>query len=426
MKRITQFRQEESGDIAIEALLGLIVFILGVMAVLMFSMIMRLEATTQYAVDQVAKEVSEYYYIVEKSGILPNSPVEQKDATGVNNAIEKGNDAISQFESLYSSASNFDTSNITSSFKDVKDDANAAVNSAKALKNQITSTDWKEQLTILLQMTLHSGTDRIKGYVIANPVCSMLFPKYISTSDLDDYLKKNGIVDGKNGLHFENSSFLSDGYTINVVLNYKINLKQMTFGMYDGDIYVQQTACTAAWVHYKGAELETTMEENIKESIWDLPAVVRGEKFVEVLKAEGTYGESVDAGVGFDMYDADGNVLTQVKSMNFYGTKATTKNEDGSYTLNEAEMKAMLRNHINAAKNSKKKMEASRKFKVNGEEQTLPEDAKYQLVLVVPEEAKEFDGEIKNMVDTLNKDGVTVKIVYKDKAKQSDTESGEA
>ena len=233
MKWLKQVKRNEKGDIAIEALLGLIVFILGFMAVLMFSMLIRLEASTQYAVDQVAKEVSQYYYIVEKAGLLPDSSAPQPDTTVINNNMNNAKDAIGDMQKLAGSLNSGNYDNILGQIDAVGSNAEDAVNSAKKLKSGISGTDWNEQLGIILNLTVKSGTNRLVGCLIADPICSMLFPKYISASDLDAYLKANGIEDGKDGLHFERSTFLADGYTINVVLNYKVNLKALTFGMYD-------------------------------------------------------------------------------------------------------------------------------------------------------------------------------------------------
>lgn len=426
MRRLKQIKCSEKGDIAIEALLGLIVFILGVMAVLMFSMLMRLEASTQYAVDQVAKEVSQYYYVVEKTGILPDSPQQSPSPDGLEQTLadgktvkEKAENAIQDFQSLAGSASSGDFENIFHQVEQSGNSAQEAVSAAKSLKNSLTTTNWNEQLGILLNLTVRSGVNRLVGCLIADPVCSMLFPKYISASDLDAYLKANGIEDGMDGMHFEQSTFLADGYTINVVLNYKVNLKALTFGMYDGDVYVQQTACTAAWIHYKG-----NSTENLKNlfSLWDVQGQgVRGQKIVQYFEQKGDYGLSIKNGTGFDMYDESNHTLTKIKSIHFFDSKVTTKNEDGSYTLHEDVLKKRISQYMNEMYNEGE-MKAKKKGTVtmegSGEEKTLDEDTKYQMIIVVPEDAKQFSSDVDAIVaeliteKDLEKNGYQVKIVY--------------
>lgn len=419
MKWLKQVKRNEKGDIAIEALLGLIVFILGFMAVLMFSMLIRLEASTQYAVDQVAKEVSQYYYIVEKAGLLPDSSAPQPDTTVINNNMNNAKDAIGDMQKLAGSLNSGNYDNILGQIDAVGSNAEDAVNSAKKLKNGISGTDWNEQLGIILNLTVKSGTNRLVGCLIADPICSMLFPKYISASDLDAYLKANGIENGKDGLHFERSTFLADGYTINVVLNYKVNLKALTFGMYDGDIYVQQTACTAAWIHYKGSG--TGDDKNLKNlfSLWDIAGQgERGKKIVSYMETKGGYGLSIKNGTGFDLYDESSNTLTKIKSIHFFDSKVTAKNEDGTYTLDKKVLKSRVSQYMGEMYNEVDKVNGKVTLEGSGEEKTLNDSTKYQMVIVVPENAKQFSGDIDAIVAELMEDkeftgkGYKVKIVY--------------
>lgn len=417
MKWLKRAKRNEKGDIAIEALLGLIFFILSVMAVLMFSMIMRLEATTQYATDQVAKEVAQYFYIAEKAGVLPDAPASSTNTDQLNENFQKGQEAIQQFEKLYESSSELDVSSMNS-WKNVGNNAQSAISAASSLKSSLQNTDWKSQLTILMNATMRSGAQRLLGCAVADPVCSALFPKYMSVSDLDAYLKANGVEEGKSGLHFEQSMFLADGYSINVVLNYRINLKAMTFGMYDGNLYVQQTACTAAWIHYRGVQ-ETPQPG---KTLWDNENdMMRGKQIVSKLEEGGQYGKAIKKGLGFDTYDESNNRLTKIESMNILKNKITSENEAGERVLNESELKNRLSRSINLLKTNKKKAEQDGvHMESDNAEKKMNGDTQYQLVVAMPKDAEKYSDQIQKCVENLAKEKglsaehIEVKVIYEE------------
>ncbi len=62
-------KQNERGSFTIEAILSLSIFMFAFMAIVSLATIAKVESTTQYAIDQVAKEVAQYYYIAERVGM---------------------------------------------------------------------------------------------------------------------------------------------------------------------------------------------------------------------------------------------------------------------------------------------------------------------------------------------------------------------
>lgn len=386
MKKLKQILfRDGKGDIAIEALFGLIIFILAYMGVLMFSTLMRLEATTQYAVDQVAKEVSQYYYVLEKTDLLLDEPG-KVDVNDTDSLIENGNNAISGLSALMgSSVSGSDTAQIAENAKSFGRDANAVYETIKA-------GDWGTQLTNIMSLTLNGVTDRIFGKVIAGPVCKMLFEKYIPADDPDEYFRNYGIEDGMDGLDFTYSTFIQDGYTINVVLIYKLNLKNLTFGIFDKDIYIRQVGSTQAWIHYLN-------DKNDEITLWDIEGnFPRGKEIVAYI--ENNYGESIAPGVGFDAYDAANNTLTEVHTIDLYDT--TCINEDGS--LNSSILKQRFQGYANKSRKHLDKVQEGAVINVNGEEIALTGQEKHQLVIVLPKEAEEFSDDIEIIKSKIRED----------------------
>jgi len=78
-----QKHKNERGSFTIEASLAFPVFLFGFLAILFLVNVIRVETTMQYAVNQVAKEVSHYYYIADRLGMAntDSSSVPEVDDT---------------------------------------------------------------------------------------------------------------------------------------------------------------------------------------------------------------------------------------------------------------------------------------------------------------------------------------------------------
>ena len=76
--------KNESGSFTVEATLTLTLFMIAFLAIMSLSTIARIEGITQYAINQTAKEISQYYYIADKAGLIytkdDNSSFEQVDS----------------------------------------------------------------------------------------------------------------------------------------------------------------------------------------------------------------------------------------------------------------------------------------------------------------------------------------------------------
>lgn len=394
MKKLKQILfRDGRGDIAIEALFGLIVFILAYMGVLMFSSLMRIEATTQYAVDQVAKEVSQYYYVLDRADLLLDKP-STVDITPSDKALENGYEAISGLATLMDS----DLSDPSS----VVDQVNTVGSNANAVYETLKGNDWGEQITNVLSLTIDSVMDKAFGKFIAGPICKMLFEKYIPAEDPNEYFKSYGIEQGMADLDFTYSTFLQDGYTINVVLVYKLNLKDLTFGMFDKDVYIRQVGSTQAWVYYKD-------DKNDEQTLWDIESFEdRGKGLVAAL--ENNYGESIAPGVGFDAYDASSKTLTEIQTLDLYDTACVIDGKE----LDTKILRQRLQSKANNARKDLNRVKAGTVINVNGEEITLTGEERHQLVIVMPEEAKsQFGSDIEKVRSELGDYGVDIVIEYK-------------
>lgn len=259
---VTRAKSEE-GAFAIDALFGITLFLVSVIALMMISIVVKLESTLQYAVDQTAKQLSSYYYLLDAvdlatytsgaAGTEGNNKVEAankviNDVIDFSQSTEEYKDGInSDFQAI----TNMDFSKVdTSKYKEIANSAKGLWDSLKALKD-----DPAGQIKATISIFAHSIGNKALSYYVTPYLCRMLMPSYIA-GDLqktNDYLNHIGIKGnegdvGMEMIDFSHSSLLADGRTIKIVAIYKLNLKKLTFGVINSDMVFQQTAVTAAWV----------------------------------------------------------------------------------------------------------------------------------------------------------------------------------
>lgn len=259
--------KNEKGMATIEATLILPVFMAFMLVFISYANLAIIEMRMQYAVNQTAKEVSEYYYIAYKFGLNYSGVSGNDDVDSMLSALEslrdEGSEAYSALDvddlsaalSGLSSGEGIDMSAAQSFVNTIKnsfttDDGStnaidiiksiiAAFNNVKTTAGNITSDDLKQ---------LGGNTvGAILTVVIADPIARAIFPKYLtSNSDIDTLLKSWGIEEGLDGVEFGASSFLFDGQTIQVVATYEIEL--FSLGIFDFDMTMCQVGSTRAWI----------------------------------------------------------------------------------------------------------------------------------------------------------------------------------
>lgn len=435
MKRL----KNDSGSLTVEAALVLPLFIAGFLVITMLAATVRAQVVVQYAINQTAKEVSQYFYVINKLGL--NNMGEINEHTAETDKILKNfNDFSTSVSDASSHVRDVNVDNIdkiAQQYKDVSDDyASIKANGEKLYGSIKAAADNPGELVQLIASIMKCGASNIVvGRLIAQPLCKMLVPKYIAHSkDADATLEKFGVVDGVDGMDFGLSNFIIDEKTINVVVVYK--LKPVGFGIIDKELVIKQTASTAAW---GGPTLKATKEKQDK-SPWNQGQFEYGKHYADEMRDQ--YGENaLKPGQGADAYfedEASGTVygetfpphtFVSVHAMNIYSKSYSTYNKDpdtgkGVYTFtdkNRKAIKADIKKYANSLKNDIEK--AKRKGYVICEDGTKVEidksgDYSAYLVMVVPADSS---GEAKTLLNEIAREvesetGCKVDYTYRDKA----------
>lgn len=265
---------KEKGAFSIDAILGLTLFMIAIIAIMFMSLIIRVQANMQYALGQTAKEISGYYYLMDKLGIA--SVTSNENNTDTKKNIENLNSTIGSILDFSSSASNLTNG---MDFKDgltleslqnlekemdldkIWNQANTMGEKLKTYTQKGTATD---QLKAVIQVFGKSLISKSFSYYIAPFVCEALMPKYLtSTGDVDEYYESIGI--NPDSVDFSDSQLLFDGRSIKLVVEYELDTEKLTFGMYKGILKFQQVAATAAWIQPNGGSKKAVSDIKLPE-----------------------------------------------------------------------------------------------------------------------------------------------------------------
>lgn len=234
-----------SGSLTIEAAFVLPFFMFGFMALAMLATTTRAQSTIQYAVDQTAKEVSQYYYVINRLGFNHGGDANDENIDKVDDFLENFN----TFQSTVADASEYSPSqintidDISKTYKDMQDNFKNVKNASQELYGSFKSiADNPMAIMSSMATMLKNGAGNVAVCrIIAQPLSKALVQKYISNNgNIDDTLEAMGVVDGMDGIDFGLSTFAIDGKTVNVVAVYKI--KPMGFSLIDYTYTVKQQA----------------------------------------------------------------------------------------------------------------------------------------------------------------------------------------
>lgn len=417
--------KREKGSFTIEAILSLSIFMFAFVTIVSLATIARVESTMQYAIDQTAKEISQYYYIASRLGIANTDSSGIQEIDDVIQSIYDFSDKTSTAVSNYSSATAENLGNVLDTYKNIENDIDEITAAAENVYNSFGPIldDPKGVISSLCTMMVKEVGNELVTKIIAQPLCRALVPKYItSNGDVDALLEKMGVVDGLDGLDFRLSSFLTDQRSINVVVVYQIKVNG--FGVFDDTLLIKQTASTAAWI--SDVPLKTVTES---ETIWDKHKFERGKEFVDIVQEE--HGSNaVREGVGIDAYDPVSNTFTSVHSMNVfcpsYSDYLKVKDDgadQANYTLKKSQIKSVLKRYANDLLKSMNKISSPIIMDDGRECEINPAGAKAgnaELSIIVPEEVL-ADPEKVALLNEIAAEieaetGVKVNLSYREKA----------
>ena len=250
----------EEGLLTVEAILGLVPFILVILGIISFIDIFAVHNKIQYAMHQMGNEISAYTYFYEALGIRSADLGLKADADKQTEPLDKTLDDLSSFLEQVGQFED-DLSGISSGSSSVSGTIESG-NKGQQLANSAGAliSDPKQLLRSIVYLGIEKGEQKAKTWLLGC-ISNGMFQVYLDESfakhrpmSADEYLIHYGVKDGINGLDFKNSSFLSDDQyrMIDLVVEYDIEVYFFKLFLKDPTIHVVQRCEVPAWLDGDG------------------------------------------------------------------------------------------------------------------------------------------------------------------------------
>lgn len=372
--------KNEKGDIVVEAILSLSVFLFAIFTLLSFVKIFYIQGRMSIALNSAAKEISQYSYIYYKFGLNELDQKLSEDTEGSRELATDTIDCMSGFMNAISTAkSSYDTKNMDNMIGAIE----GGSENVKELYKMYAEPLSEDPMGLIMGMGKLAVSDlKEEGKaVLARVLATSFMKKNLKASedtDPDHFLRSYGVIEGLDGLDFQYTVLMPQGKSslVQLVVTYDVQLVQLL--EIDFKFKIRQCAKTSAWGN--GVSVISPEEStSTKLSIWDEGGGTRGKVIVDKEKKNFEY---TSTGKGFDGYDSKKNQFITV-------TSADTTTD--SYSTADG----IRKNKLNAAyrdlKNKIPKLEdniemtnkSGNKVSVNSD----PSTRNYKIVLVVPDNA---------------------------------------
>lgn len=451
--------KKNQGVITVEATLTLTAFMFFFMMLYDLLTVCITQAKVAEALNNTAKEFSQYSYIIGVTGLDKSVGQLQENA---NTKKEDVNNTISNIASLYEATQNVgkdmkgavantDTSDLSSiaasvqtMYDSVKSNADQSKEQIDNLKETVSTIaeDPKKFIFGIGQLIMSEGLEIFKSQLIVDPLARGMMKKHLMTSkgqsneDLEQILQGMRIVPGSrfgktsyiNGIDFSHSTLFPYGSDeITIVAEYKIKIIPLL--PVNLEYSVKQKASTKGWLHGDGQVLKvdessgksTVKDESTPTQYTNTDSVWNGTDPTEINKLIRNMGisdyktqgyENLSGSTYAQLYNSETNTFVMISSSNpLYG-------EINLETLKSEETKKYIKNQIekltsgivSSCENQSKV--TIKRIGDGGTEKVTYDSGKnksYILDLVIPQ-----DEGVKELYEEIIKDckthGVTVKL----------------
>lgn len=451
--------KKNQGVITVEATLTLTAFMFFFMMLYDLLTVCITQAKVAEALNNTAKEFSQYSYIIGVTGLDKSVGQFQENA---NTKKEDVNNTISNIASLYEATQNVgkdmkgavantDTSDLSSiaasvqtMYDSVKSNADQSKEQIDNLKETVSTIaeDPKKFIFGIGQLIMSEGLEIFKSQLIVDPLARGMMKKHLMTSkgqsneDLEQILQGMRIVPGSrfgktsyiNGIDFSHSTLFPYGSDeITIVAEYKIKIIPLL--PVNLEYSVKQKASTKGWLHGDGQVLKvdessgksTVKDESTPTQYTNTDSVWNGTDPTEINKLIRNMGisdyktqgyENLSGSTYAQLYNSETNTFVMISSSNpLYG-------EVNLETLKSEETKKYIKNQIekltsgivSSCENQSKV--TIKRIGDGGTEKVTYDSGKnksYILDLVIPQ-----DEGVKELYEEIIKDckthGVTVKL----------------
>lgn len=209
--------KSERGAVIIEAVLSLTVFMFAMLTIFSIYNVCLAQARIGAALNATAKEISQYSYVYDLTGINDKQANIANQGGAAQSALS---DNLSEVNDFYDAIGGI--AGIALSFSSSTENADS-----------------------FLAYTLNAGIDQLKGS-LCGELARSLMKKHFG-SDPDGYLEGLGIDGGMSGLSFTKTRFFTDGQSNEIILDVRYQVTIIKLLNIDITLNFEQCAKTLAW-----------------------------------------------------------------------------------------------------------------------------------------------------------------------------------
>ena len=234
--------RDENGLLSVDTIVFLSMFLMFFIFLINIMRLIIIQSVLQFALNQTAKEISQYSYIIAKAGLEDNiTKNAENSATMKSNtkgAIVSIGEAVSSYEELYGSIGALKNSDFTSVsgaanaygnavnvYSNTKNAASKTQNAVNTIDNYIDylqTSGLEDGISFIKDLAAQKGASVLAGSFVKNRV-NLHVNTLIPGKDADQLLENMGVVDGIDGLSCWDSGFYVDGSKdLNLVMTYEI------------------------------------------------------------------------------------------------------------------------------------------------------------------------------------------------------------
>ena len=253
-ERAQSMRREQDGSATIEATIALVAFIFVIVAIYSLVNFCIVQAKVSYAVDNTAKEMSQYAYFYHVSGardaensLKADSQTALSTFNELSKTVNQADYVAGEIESV--GVDDYLTGVLDGSRTDLDDLYDQIQSASSSISSAVDNPATFMKSTSALAG--EGALDVAKSRLIAAPMAKGMCKRHFESGgeDANAYLERMGVVNGYDGLNFNLSTLFSDDDSsmIEIVVYYRMSLKELIPG-FDQEVVLSQRAITKGWL----------------------------------------------------------------------------------------------------------------------------------------------------------------------------------
>ncbi|MGN0358764.1 MAG: TadE/TadG family type IV pilus assembly protein [Blautia sp.] len=215
-------KNREGGALTVEAVIFTTLFVVFFISLMNLVNVVRVQSLLQYGVTQTARELSQYSYILTKTGVVRASNQTYIKAKGFKDDVDSVANDLTQISSAISDVAA--GGDIQSNIDTIIDASNNGID---------TLDTYFENPENILAGALAVGKDHLQGTAktaVISAITKNRMKAFLSANgaDPDERLKNLGVEGGLDGLDFSESKWFSEGnQDLYIIVKYKMKIKFM-------------------------------------------------------------------------------------------------------------------------------------------------------------------------------------------------------